>query len=148
MSFLHKITGKTREQAIAEQPQWEELANKLLAIGGKEIAFVYEEDLKSLVVKGQEFPAEEAKQIRKGMQQSRCHENVARLYAQSRHQGFQIVTGWALTKELWIQHSWGLKKGVVQETTLKREADYGFILSPKQSALFCDENADLYIPEG
>jgi hypothetical protein len=73
--------------------------------------------------------------------QSQCHSNTAELWDLNKDRGFKIMTGWALSGDKqWRQHSWGVHKGKVIETTVKRKAYYGYVLNHRESEDFHYEN--------
>jgi len=62
------------------------------------------------------------------MVEHRCHWNVAELWKQ------QVIdavgTGWALSSEEmeWFQHSWGMRDGIIVETTIPFEHYWGVVM--------------------
>lgn len=72
---------------------------------------------------------------------SRCHQNVATLYAKGK---LKICTGYALSDDgLWRQHSWGLDRGTIVETTEVRVLYFGYELNDYESILFCLTTTDM-----
>ena len=64
------------------------------------------------------------------MEQSRCHNNVARLWGRTRWRLIGIGTGYALSDDgLWRQHSWGVRRSGILETTQVRVAYFGIVLN-------------------
>ena len=140
---------------LKNQPGLGELRKKLLSLGGQEVVPVIEEDLDDLLTHGEKFSRRRINHV--PGEPGRCHSNVCRMWEQ--HQGgddgdFRIVTGWALSADgLWRQHSWGLwdpkgfRSGVydylgerVVETTEKRTAYFGFLMSDEAAQEFSTQN--------
>jgi hypothetical protein len=112
---------------------WRSLKRKLLAIGGKLVSWLgCEPHLKELVDRGRLF--EEPIRIRR-MEQHRCHANAANLWVRDM-ESTVLVTGYSLSNDHWVQHSWALKKGRLLETTWKREKYFGIALDEVE-ALKC-----------
>lgn len=58
---------------------------------------------------------------------------------------FAIAPGYALSIDgMWRQHSWMMLRGArsvkIIETTEKRVAYFGFVMTQKESLDFCDQN--------
>jgi len=123
--------------AVATQPLWTKLKSRLVTIGGDQVVIPnYEPDLKRILTRGTEFGG--SSQVIKG-KRSNCHGNVSDLYDADAVDS--IVTGYALSSDgLWRQHTWGLKGGVVIETTEKRTKYYGVVLNSKEASDFADRN--------
>ena len=72
-------------------------------------------------------------------ERSQCHYNTARLYSYSVKRIDAIVTGYALSKDgLWREHTWGLLKGKIVETTERRVAYFGKVLNADEAREFVD----------
>jgi hypothetical protein len=78
---------------------------------------------------------------RKIMKRSACHENIARLW-KTKYRGLVGVgTGYALSEDgLWRQHSWGIRRDGLLETTEQRVRYFGIRLQEKDSDLFAAFN--------
>jgi hypothetical protein len=75
------------------------------------------------------------------MSKSRCHENVARVWTRKRHGVLGIGTGYALSDDgLWRQHSWGVRREGVLETTVPRTKYFGLLLQEEEADGFADAN--------
>lgn len=76
---------------------------------------------------------------------NQCHKNSAELF-ELNPETTRIVTGWAfIQQDLWVQHSWLIhyltedyKKYELVETTLKRDAYFGVVLTPEECYEFID----------
>lgn len=134
IQYLHE----RMKEAIAGQPALNNLYGRLLEVGGKAVAARYEEDAEKLLERGVEMSP-------KGLRmmvgdRSACHANAARLHETNPKQ-VKIVTGYALSSDqVWRQHTWGLWGKRVVETTEKRTAYFGFVLTPEETANFCRYN--------
>ena len=67
-----------------------------------------------------------------------CHENIARLWLQKRKRDALIglATGYCLSGDLWIQHSWGLRKDSLLETVGERDCYFGIRLEGVDADVF------------
>ena len=120
------------------------LRARLLAFGGNQVCLAYfEPDLKKIMERGQLWYGDIA--IKKAGKRNQCHLNSA-LYWLEQHekQNLAIATGYALSEDgLWRQHSWCVRHSKsalrIIESTCKRIAYYGFVLSDCEAFAFCDE---------
>ncbi len=142
----HGFYSHTKENRrlllLAENHNWAILEQQLLRIGGNAISYAYDPHLNELVTRGIVFPG---KSISDKGENSRCHGNVADLWVEKHEEGFQIVTGWALTKSdgIWRQHTFGRwNETTTIETTVKRSKYFGFVLSTDESIKFALANSD------
>src|ERR1700687_1379667 len=63
------------------------------------------------------------------MEESRCHENVARVWTKRQEAVVGIGTGYAWSEDgLWRQHSWALLREGILETTVPRTKYFGLLL--------------------
>lgn len=119
------------------------LRDKLLSFGGDEVCMpLIEEDYDAIMDRGELFLASGCK-YRKG-RPSQCHFNSALLWDANRGQ-CQIATGYALSQDgCWRQHSWVVQpltvKYRVWETTVRRIAYFGFVLTDTECERFYYEN--------
>lgn len=120
-----------------EDPGLVRLRNILLNIGGKEVVPIYEPDTSKLLTRGHVINKENIRMD--NMRDSKCHSNVAYMYGEN--DSVKIATGWALSEDgLWRQHSWGLTKSDIVETTKKRCVYYGIALDDDESEEFVRKN--------
>jgi hypothetical protein len=121
------IPFEKREDAFFEMfPDGKFLKEKLLSIGGSRVAWmVVEPHLSAIINNGQSFSTDKRKKIEGAT--NRCHGNTAKLFLQK--DNIKIVTGYALSDEVWRQHSWGYDGKKIIETTCLFEAYHGVILS-------------------
>jgi hypothetical protein len=115
------------------QRLWQQLEQKLLAIGGKRVSWQGRDvDLARLVQHGRLF-TEPVR--RKPGERSNCHGNAARLWIRD-SDITQLVTGYGLSPDgLWCQHSWIVQNGILYETTVKRTHYYGMVLEDGKEAV-------------
>ena len=118
----------------------EQLKSKLLSLGGK------------CVILGLDTQEEQIRMLNDGRiynenviftsgMPSQCHRNVSDKYKKSAKHGFKIISGYALSKETWIQHSWGFNiNGIIETTKIKFDLYYGYELTPEESEEFCFSN--------
>ena len=117
-----------REAAI-RQPELKLLRCLLLKFGGSYIVAppAADPDLPIIVSSG--FLMHGPVKFKK-MRSSLCHQNVAALWRKQAHDMVAIATGYALSSDgLWRQHSWGLLRNGVLETTEERTKYFGILLS-------------------
>lgn len=77
----------------------------------------------------------------KTMQSSACHQNVAALWIKRRFGIVGIATGYALSEDgLWRQHSWGISREGLLETTEIRLKYFGLVLQGKKADWFSECN--------
>lgn len=126
------------DRAVAAQPAWAQLNQRLLAFGGDQVVACYEEDLDLLLSDG----ALGAGPVRRQPgHPCRCHSNSSRLYEQD-PQRLSIVTGWGLSADgLWRQHTWAQDlDGTIIETTTVRLRYYGVRLTGPAADRFAAAN--------
>jgi hypothetical protein len=122
--------------AVASQPKFATLADRLMALGGAHVVATFEEDLDTLLGRGsvREGPV----RFLKG-RASHCHANAAALYEAD--PANRVVTGWALSEDgLWRQHSWCERARSLVETTERRVAYFGIELGDDEADEFCFNN--------
>lgn len=120
------IPFEQREEVFFQMfPEGRELKEKLLKAGGNRIAWRPESPLQ-LIEKGEFFFLNNPKIIKGEIR--RCHYNTAKLFLSS-NADIAIATGFALNKDVWIEHTWGCEDKNVIETTSLFNAYYGVILS-------------------
>ena len=77
----------------------------------------------------------------KPMKRSSCHANVSALWQGRRRGIVGIATGYALSVDgLWRQHSWGLLRDGVLETTETRLKYFGIVLQGEKADKFAQCN--------
>jgi hypothetical protein len=75
------------------------------------------------------------------MKSSSCHQNVAKLWKDRNFGIVGIATGYALSKDgLWRQHSWGILRDGILETTEPRLKYFGIVLQGARANRFVKWN--------
>jgi hypothetical protein len=123
-----------RARWLRSHPLSRSLEKKLLAIAGEQVVLMPEPHAAPLVDRGCLYSPRGMRLVRG--ERHRCHSNAARLWAVQRKAGFQIVTGWALSGDVWFQHSWGLLHDRIIETTERCNAYFGVALDDTESLRF------------
>lgn len=119
------------------------LRQKLLDFAGEAVCLpACEEDLDNILSHGQFWIGNNIKLMRG--KPSQCHANSANLWEQNKDVT-RICTGYALSKDgMWRQHSWLVwhkaRYNQIVETTVKRIAYYGFVMTYDMCQKFADEN--------
>lgn len=73
---------------------------------------------------------------------SMCHQNIASSWKARRFGIIGIATGYALSEDgLWRQHSWGLLRDGILETTELRVKYFGILLQGDRADYFASCNA-------
>lgn len=120
-------------------PEFLPLKKVLLTIGGWGVCVPHiESDLEKILSRGRRFPARSI--MMKG-EPCQCHSNSAYCWDANRD-NCTICTGYALSRDgMWRQHSWCFSNdGSVIETTEKRVAYYGFMMTEAECERFLDYN--------
>lgn len=144
-------TGPTNDVSAAEDAMYTEakkkyqpLVDKLLSIGGEQVCLPdYEEDFEKIMERGQIWTGKHSVKMMKG-RPSQCHKNSCDLWVNNKDKSV-IATGYALSDDgMWRQHSWliHIKPSSVNviETTVKREAYFGFTMTYDECVEFDDAN--------
>jgi hypothetical protein len=75
------------------------------------------------------------------MDTSSCHQNVAAAWKGRRFGIVAVATGYALSEDgLWRQHSWGVLRDGVLETTVARLKYFGIVLQGRLADRFAEQN--------
>jgi hypothetical protein len=70
-----------------------------------------------------------------------CHQNIAAIWKFQRPRIVSIATGYALSEDgLWRQHSWGILREGLLETTAERRRYFGILLSGSEADHFAECN--------
>jgi hypothetical protein len=71
------------------------------------------------------------------MAENSCHWNVAALWLQRREDLVAVATGYALSTDgLWRQHSWGMRRNAIFETTAVRTCYFGLLMEGADADAF------------
>ncbi len=146
--FIDSYWAKRLEELVEERLDKKDreghqvLIDRLLSLGGSGVAILLEEDLEKLLTRGTACKGTKAR-LKKG-RDCRCHGNSADLW-KSNKQKYRVATGWALSRDgCWRQHSWVVEPLVnwdnsgyqIIETTVRRVAYYGFMLTEEECEKF------------
>lgn len=122
-----------------------QIIQKLKTFGGYEACMPnYEEDALKILNRGQLWLGDKY-QIKQG-RPSKCHANTCDLWLANKDTlTIAIATGYALSKDgIWRQHSWLVLKNPrsvkIIETTTKRIAYFGFVMTEDEALIFCTDN--------
>jgi len=78
----------------------------------------------------------------KVMKSSSCHQNVASVWNKKNFGIVGIATGYALTPDgLWRQHSWGILRDGILETTEPRLKYFGIMIKGEKADFFASNNS-------
>jgi hypothetical protein len=116
------------------------LKDKLLSIGGHTVMFGLdtEREMLRMINDGQ---VHKAKVFKISGQRNRCHSNVACYYKTLSPKGFKIMTGYALSDGMWIQHTWGkVDEKLIETTPIDWEIYYGYELTKEEAQDFYFDN--------
>jgi hypothetical protein len=133
------LEGRFRK-AAGEQPELKRLKPLLLRFGGSFIVAPPNADRHILMLLESGFLMN-GPVTTKPMRASLCHQNVAAIWRRRKPKIVAIATGYALSEDgLWRQHSWGVLRDGVLETTENRMKYFGIPLSDKDADHFADSN--------
>jgi hypothetical protein len=77
----------------------------------------------------------------KVMKSSSCHQNIASVWTKRKFGIVGIATGYALSDDgLWRQHSWGILRDGVLETTQTRQKYFGIVFQGERADFFAASN--------
>lgn len=136
-----KFLSRRLRDAACKQPELKQLKTLLLRFGGDFIVApprTPDPDVPSLLEWG--FVTSGPITL-KVMKSSSCHQNVAAVWTKRRFGIVGIATGYALSDDgLWRQHSWGMLREGVLETTEARVKYFGIVLQGKKADVFAFGN--------
>jgi hypothetical protein len=120
------LQGRLRK-AASDQPDLRRLKSLLLRLGGDFLVAPpkLDPDVPTLLISGflMSGPV-----TTKSMKASMCHQNVASIWKTRRFGIVGVATGYALSGDgLWRQHSWGILRSGVLETTEERIRYFGIL---------------------
>jgi hypothetical protein len=137
-----KFLSRRLRDAVSKQPELKELKTLLLRLGGDFIVAPPrspDQDVPSLLESG--FVTSGPITL-KVMKSSSCHENVAAVWTKRKFGIVGIATGYALSEDgLWRQHSWGILRDGVLETTEARVKYFGVVLQGEKANFFAFSNS-------
>jgi hypothetical protein len=130
-----------RESSVFRMaPQARKLKERLLSVSGDMVCWhICEAHLDMLIEQGRRFSGRSA--IMRIGERNGCHGNTARLFLTGRA---SVATGYAITEDRWVQHSWGITGSkTVVETTSKRKAYFGVVLPEADAFHFALSNIEI-----
>ena len=139
-----KERGYTKD-SINRNGEYEELKNRLLNIGGEAVVFFDEDiDKDKIITRGESFIHPQIKIMRGAI--SHCHSNSSEIWSK-KQKSRNLYTGYALSIDgIWRQHSWVMEGLILIETTIAREAYYGFRMERYEAEFFCMSNSAVRYP--
>lgn len=135
-----RILDRRFREGVERQPDLGALKRLLLSFGGVHLVAPPgpDADLPLLMDSGFVMPG---RVMRRTMKMSECHRNVAEIWADKRHELVGIGVGYSLSSDgLWRQHSWGLRRTGILETTVRRVKYFGVVLQREDADLFAAAN--------
>jgi hypothetical protein len=137
-----KFLSRRLRDAVGKQPELKQLKTLLVRLGGDFIVApprTPDQDVSSLLELG--FVTSGPITL-KVMKFSSCHQNVATIWTKRRFGVVGIATGYALSEDgLWRQHSWGILREGVLETTEARVKYFGIVLQGEKADFFAFSNS-------
>ncbi|HTM12757.1 MAG TPA: hypothetical protein VL127_07585 [Bryobacteraceae bacterium] len=134
------LLGRRLRAAIKYQPEIKLLRGLLLELGGVELvaASGFDPDAPLLIRFGFAMSGSVEKKV---MERSACHKNIAALWIAKQSRLLAIGTGYALSDDgLWRQHSWGIRRNGILETTESRVKYFGRALKGREADSFAAFN--------
>jgi hypothetical protein len=133
------LTQQLRE-AVANQPELEQLNALVLSFGGEFLVAPRKPDNDITTLLAQGFSTFGPIKLHV-MDRSSCHQNIAALWRNREHGIVAIATGYALSEDgLWRQHSWGILRDGLLETTKQRSRYFGIVLQGEAADDFAAAN--------
>jgi|SRR5579863_962191 len=123
-----RLLSRRFREATEQQPKLEVLRGMLLDLGGMHLVAPPNPDaaLPLLIDAGFVMAGPV---VRRRMEKSECHRNLAEVWSDRKHELVGIGTGYSLSDGgLWRQHSWGVRREGILETTVKRVKYFGILL--------------------
>jgi hypothetical protein len=127
-------------EASAQQPGLKLLKPLLLKLGGAYVVAPQkpDPDLALLIESGFVISGPV---LVKSMDHHACHRNVAKMWKERKHGIVAIGSGYALSSDdLWWEHSWGIRRDGILETTMKRLKYFGLVLQGAKANSFAEMN--------
>ncbi|MGB8029354.1 MAG: hypothetical protein WCF30_06775 [Terracidiphilus sp.] len=134
------LQGRLRE-AMGEQPDLRRLKAILLRYGGDFLVAPpkLDPDVPALLVLG--FLMSGPVSV-KSMKANSCHQNIASIWKTHKYGIVGVATGYALSADgLWRQHSWGILRNGVLETTEERLKYFGILHQGAEADHFAECNS-------
>lgn len=134
------LLSRRLRAAIKYQPEIKLLRTLLLELGGLELVapIGFDPDAPVLIRSGSAISGSVESKV---MEHSACHRNIAALWLAKRNRLVGIGTGYALSNDgLWRQHSWGVRRNSILETTKTRMKYFGRTIQGSEADSFAASN--------
>ncbi len=134
------LSHRLRE-AISNQPELGRLKELLLELGGEFLVAPPkpDQDVPMLLEHGFLMSGPITLNV---MKSSSCHQNVALVWMRKEFEIVGIATGYALSADgLWRQHTWGVLRNGILETTEDRLKYFGLLFQGKRADFFAESNS-------
>jgi hypothetical protein len=139
-SEQRRFLSRRLRDASKDQPELKRLKPLLLRFGGDFLVAPPKPDSDLLMLLQSGFLTG-GTIVLKPMKRSSCHQNVAELWKKRSFGIVGIATGYALSRDrLWRQHSWGLLRDGILETTETRIKYFGIVLQGEKADHFAECN--------
>ena len=126
--------------AASKQPELKSLRALLLRLGGDFLVAPPRPDQDIPMLLEQGFLTSGPITL-KVMKSSSCHQNVASIWTQKKFGIVGVATGYALSDDgLWRQHSWGILREGLLETTEARLKYFGVVFQGEKADFFAFSN--------
>jgi len=136
MTRIKKMVSKCQQTKIPLELR-KLLEDKLLPLGGSWVSWHEEDpDIAEIADRGQLFL--QPVQMRLG-EPRQPHRNSAKLWANAMDR-YKLVSGYALSKDEWVGHSWVVDEKNIYETTNRHDRYFGIVLGTMTSLRFWIEN--------
>ena len=133
-----KFLQNRLRKASAEQPEIMRLKQLLLRLGGEYLVAPtsFDFEIPGLLERGLVMCG----QIKlKKMRSNSCHQNASTVWQSQVPRLIAIGTGYALSEDgLWRQHSWGVLRDGLLETTESRVKYFGLLLQGLEAQAFAE----------
>jgi hypothetical protein len=135
-----KFLQRRLQTAISAQPDLKRLKTILLRLGGEFLVAPQkpDRDVPALIARGFIMSGPMSLRV---MKANSCHQNVASIWRSHRFGIVGVATGYALSDDgLWRQHSWGVLRSGVLETTEERTKYFGILHQGAEADHFAECN--------
>jgi hypothetical protein len=135
-----ELLSRRLREAIAVQPEVGLLRDLLLRTGGEFLVAPPKPDMDIPVLLEHGFVTSGAIKLNV-MASGSCHRNIASVWKNREFEIVGIATGYALSEDgLWRQHSWGILRDGLLETTKPRVKYFGIVLQGERADIFAKSN--------
>jgi hypothetical protein len=133
------LQARLREAAKG-QPEIKRLKSLLLRVGGDFLVAPPKPDANVVELVTSGFVMSGPVTL-KAMKSSMCHQNAAAIWRDRKFGVVGIATGYALSDDgLWRQHTWGIQRTGILETTVERVKYFGILLQGARADHFAECN--------